>query len=186
MTTKEQERKALDQIRKIVESLGANSYIATAFDGCFEVAESNIENDWACSMKEQAENAQKKAEALESLANDLGEKLSSAYKTIEINHETAINDVRRLEEELKYAKSHMISYELYHELRIHFDDETEKGKAELLRVADVMAYYSDTPEEIAFQNAVKMYKTAKDHINDCEWFVKSLEAIKQEDPKAYD
>lgn len=36
MVTKEQERKALEQIKKIVDSLGADSYIATAFDGCFE------------------------------------------------------------------------------------------------------------------------------------------------------
>lgn len=33
MTTKEQERKALAQIKKIVESLGEGSYIATAFEG---------------------------------------------------------------------------------------------------------------------------------------------------------
>ena len=49
--TKAQERKALEQIKKIVESLGNDSYIATAFEGCFEIAESNIENDFASSMK---------------------------------------------------------------------------------------------------------------------------------------
>lgn len=59
MTTKEQERKALEQIRKIVEGLGEDSYIGTAFDGCFRVAEENIENDWACSMKERAELAER-------------------------------------------------------------------------------------------------------------------------------
>ena len=35
MVTKEQERKALEQIEKIVSALGADSYVATAFDGCF-------------------------------------------------------------------------------------------------------------------------------------------------------
>ena len=53
--TKEQERKALAQIRKIVEGLGENSYIGTAFDGCFEDAETNIENDFAFSWKQRAE-----------------------------------------------------------------------------------------------------------------------------------
>lgn len=38
MTTKEQERKALEKIRKIVEELGENSYVGTAFEGCFEIA----------------------------------------------------------------------------------------------------------------------------------------------------
>lgn len=50
MTTKEQERKALEQIKKIVEGLGEDSYVATAFTGCFEDAEENIENDFAFSM----------------------------------------------------------------------------------------------------------------------------------------
>lgn len=57
MTTKEQERKALAQIRKIVEGLGENSYLSFAFEGCFEKAEQNIENDFACSMKQELEGA---------------------------------------------------------------------------------------------------------------------------------
>ena len=50
MATKDQERKALDQIKAIVKSLGEDSYIATAFDGVFEMAQQNIDNDWACSV----------------------------------------------------------------------------------------------------------------------------------------
>lgn len=50
--TKRQERAALEKIRKIVDELGPDSYIATAFDGCFKDAEANIENDWALSMKD--------------------------------------------------------------------------------------------------------------------------------------
>lgn len=52
MTTKEQEFKALERIKKIIDDLGKDSYIGTAFEGCFEIAKSNIENDWACSMKQ--------------------------------------------------------------------------------------------------------------------------------------
>ena len=48
---KEQERKALEQIRKIVEGLGEDSYIGRAFSGCFEIAQENIDNDWGCSLK---------------------------------------------------------------------------------------------------------------------------------------
>ena len=39
MTTKEQERKALEQIKKILAGLGEHSYIATAMDGMIEDAE---------------------------------------------------------------------------------------------------------------------------------------------------
>lgn len=59
--TKDQERKALEKIRKIVEELGENSYVGTALEGCFEIAEENIDNDFACSMKQRAEAAEKKA-----------------------------------------------------------------------------------------------------------------------------
>ena len=52
MTTKEQELKALEKIKKIVEELGEDSYIGMALDGCFEIAEDNINNDSACSMKQ--------------------------------------------------------------------------------------------------------------------------------------
>lgn len=64
MSTKEQERKALEQIRKIVDSLDAGSYIGFAFEGCFELAEENIENDFACSMKDQRDDARREAEQL--------------------------------------------------------------------------------------------------------------------------
>lgn len=37
MTMKEQERKALEKIKKIVEDLGEQSYIGTAFAGCFDL-----------------------------------------------------------------------------------------------------------------------------------------------------
>lgn len=68
ITTKEQERKALVQIKKIVDGLGADSYIAAAFEGCFEIAEQNINNDFACSMKQNFERARKKASKFEAQA----------------------------------------------------------------------------------------------------------------------
>lgn len=51
MTTKAEERKALEQIKAIVDKLGENSYVAMAFDGAFEIAEDNIGNDFARSVK---------------------------------------------------------------------------------------------------------------------------------------
>lgn len=56
--TKEQERETLSKIKQMVEELGPQSYIAAAFDGCFDVAEQNIEDDFACSMKQRAETAE--------------------------------------------------------------------------------------------------------------------------------
>ena len=49
--TKDHERKALEQIKAILATLGPNSYVATALDGYLEDAERNIEDDAAYSMK---------------------------------------------------------------------------------------------------------------------------------------
>ena len=45
--TKEQERETLEQIKAMIAELGQQSYLATAFEGCFEDAEQNIEDDAA-------------------------------------------------------------------------------------------------------------------------------------------
>lgn len=58
MATKQQEREALDKIAEIIKGLGQDSYIAAAFDGCLDMAEDNIGNDFMCSMKSRAEHAQ--------------------------------------------------------------------------------------------------------------------------------
>lgn len=74
MTTKEQERKALAKIRKIVEELGEDSYIGTAFDGAFEIAEQNIAYDSAFSVRGQLEQAQSANDAeRERIARDRDE-----------------------------------------------------------------------------------------------------------------
>lgn len=57
MTTKEQERQAIEKIRKIVEGLGENSYVGFAMEGVLELAEDNIREDTAYSMKKNAEIA---------------------------------------------------------------------------------------------------------------------------------
>lgn len=56
MVTKNDERKALEKIKKIVQELGDDSYIAVAFEGCFDIAEENINNDFACSMEQKYNN----------------------------------------------------------------------------------------------------------------------------------
>lgn len=50
MTTKDQERQAIEKIRKIVEGLGENSYVGFAMDGILELAEDNIREDTAYSI----------------------------------------------------------------------------------------------------------------------------------------
>lgn len=83
MATKEQEMAALKKIRKIVEGLGENSYIGTAFEGCFEIAEENIESDFACSMKQRWESATEEAKQLRDLAEALKAELETKEERLE-------------------------------------------------------------------------------------------------------
>lgn len=80
--TKQQERDALEKIRKIVEQLGPDSYLAAAFEGCFSLAAENIENDWAGSMADRAHRAEKRAAELE-------DKLAESVKDYEAAHAAA-------------------------------------------------------------------------------------------------
>lgn len=66
--TKEQERKALEQIKSILAGLSDDpdtSYLLRAFEGCVEDAEANIENDFGNSWKRRAESAEKRIKELE-------------------------------------------------------------------------------------------------------------------------
>ena len=82
--TKEQERQALEQIKNIIESVGgADSYIGMALEGCLEIAEENIENDFACSMKHRADKAEADAESFQKSARILSDQLEQAKKEIE-------------------------------------------------------------------------------------------------------
>ena len=97
--TKQQEWEALEKIKQMVAELGPASYLATAFAGCFEIADQNIEYDAADSLKGRLELAEKReSAALEKLAaaqsdvelltsqlnhaNELGQKIQEYKDTL--------------------------------------------------------------------------------------------------------
>ena len=97
--TKEQERKALEQIKKILKGLGNNpdnSYVCRAFDGCVEDAESNIENDFGDSYKSryeyrkaECEGYEKDLEKASARVKELERKAEEATKKLEFAEQTA-------------------------------------------------------------------------------------------------
>ncbi len=95
-------RKALAQIRKIVDGLGGDSYVGMAFEGCYEIAEKNIENDFDCNMKQRAEKAEKDAEYFQSIASHTSNELDKAREEIgrlrrELNKELEWKDYEMAE-----------------------------------------------------------------------------------------
>ncbi|MBQ3326184.1 MAG: hypothetical protein IJG86_00175 [Clostridia bacterium] len=91
--TKEQEKKALEKIRKIVADLGADSYIGIAFEGCFEDAEENIENDWMDSMKGRWQVAEHKIEEYKAIRDELVEENRELKEDLEFK-DRMIEDMR--------------------------------------------------------------------------------------------
>lgn len=99
ISTKDQEREALKKIKEIVAGLGEDSYIAAAFDGCFELAENNIDNDFADSMKQIADSARK---ALETVKEEKMQLQREARDLSEMA-EALADEKDRLNKEIKAA-----------------------------------------------------------------------------------
>lgn len=154
--TIEQERKALEKIKKIVEELGEGSYIGTAFAGCFEIAESNIENDFADSMKEKYEQAQEDAAHFRTLAEELQ------------------LDIDRLREENKASKEKSLTTAEAGAIKAIL----HQTKLEASRLRDESAQriveFADTPDSQEFQRAVQDNRRAKKQNDECERLISRL------------
>lgn len=98
--TKQQERDALAKIRRIVDALGPESYLATAFEGCFDLAAENIENDWGCSMADRVRRAEKRAAELE-------DKLAESVKDYEAAHAAAHEIAAQKDAEIEQLKAQL-------------------------------------------------------------------------------
>lgn len=87
--TKDQEREALEKIKAILDTLGLDSYVGTAFEGCLEIAEENIENDFAFSMKQRVEAAVVENSRLKERVKELEDKLAESEKDYEAAYAAA-------------------------------------------------------------------------------------------------
>jgi hypothetical protein len=174
MATKSQEREALEKIRKIVAGLGEDSYIGTAFEGCFEIAESNIDNDFACSMKERADRAEKEVNELWAEKNRLEEELAAKYAEIDNFAGTVLN----LQNDLQEAKAKQLTPRLYERIWTMAYDQEAASKKQMLGFADSMAQLAETPQDKAFGLAVEHYKKAKADAENAAWIMEQVEKIK--------
>lgn len=75
--TKEQERETLEKIKAMVAELGPQSYLKTAFEGVFEIAEMNIDEDAAYSFPG-------RVSLLEEQLKEMGSKYNAARSDVEV------------------------------------------------------------------------------------------------------
>lgn len=177
MATKEQERKALEQIRKIVEGLGEDSYIGTAFEGCFEIAASNIENDWACSMKQRVDSLAEELDRSNNKAAELKKQLDWACATMDKNFNAAEAKARSLEDQLVAARSRQLTTELKLSIRCFMADRAEMARKVMMKAAETLANFADHPADIAFQNAAKLLREQKAIADEADAIIARLDKI---------
>lgn len=162
MTTKEQEFKALAQIKKIVDSLGEDSYIAMAFEGCFEIAETNIAHDWGCSMKQRAESAEKKVEELEKLLKETNDRLNRTIKAMNINNENATSEINRLQDEIHELSKKLPTDDDLTDCIQLAEEKEDEADQEAKEAAAMIVELAENPASEEFRQAVRTNRVARE------------------------
>ncbi len=139
--TKDQERGALEKIKAIVEALGPDSYIGTALEGCFEIAERNIENDFACSMKQSLLHYSEENDKLRAQVKELEEKLHQEigeHQDVLTQLRIARGDIENLRKALAESeKDYEAAHEAAHLVSDKKDAEISRLKALVLSDDDL-------------------------------------------------
>ena len=152
--TKDQERETLEKIKAMVAELGPQSYLATAFEGCFADAESNIENDFGDSMQRRWENSVEELSAAKEEINRLKAEIAAAQKkaeTLQGQFDFASQHIRKLERQ-------QLPEELRRDLWVVVTDEAEASRARMAKAAHMMAVCADNPACVGFQDSVADYR----------------------------
>lgn len=132
MSTKQQELESLKKILEIVVELGLDSYIATAFEGCFEVAKSNIENDFADSMKARWQDADRKLNEANGTIKELRVKLAESEKGYEAAHATAQQIAEEKDAEIASIKNELINAGKMADCIKEYQRRIEKAEGEII------------------------------------------------------
>ena len=187
--TKDQEREALEKIKAIVEALGPDSYIGTALEGCFEIAEENIENDFACSMKQRVEAVVVENTRLKEKVKELEGKLSESEKDYEAAHAAAHEVAEEKDAEIAYLKGKVASLaakvpsaddltdciQMARDSAYGYREKMEEAAASVVELAD-------DPSSPEFTKAVKDHRNAKTAYEYAEALASRLEKIRANTP----
>ena len=146
MATKEQERNALKKIRKIIDELGEESYLGFAFDGCFEIAEQNIDNDWAISPKERLESVLSREEDLRSQIDGL------------------LSDNEELTEMVTELRKQIIPPKVLDTIRAVINNQAHDIEAEMDDEATFIVDHADDPSTTAFRDAVHKHRMLRNTV----------------------
>ena len=152
--TKAQERETLEAIKKMVAELGPQSYLATAFEGCFEDAEQNIEDDAAYSMKARLDiQAQR--------AIELGyevDRLKDEIKRLELDNRDLRAAVAKAKEEasktITSLREQVLSPDDLEDVRQLLEERITESEEKAEKAAQEIVKYAEDPTGKEFAQAV--------------------------------
>ena len=171
LATKQQERDTLAAIRQMVDELGPQSYLATAFQGCFEIAEQNIEYDFGDSMKGRVEVAERKSESLEAQVKELEEKLRQEIADKQRARDEAQAVIKKLEARSLSDEDLDRIITILGDRAKEAEELAEKTAAEIVRLADDPA----SPE---FRRAVSMNRNHSVHAKSVRELIDRVAAVR--------
>jgi len=173
--TKQQERDAIEKVKAILETLGPQSYVATALAGCLEDAENNIEDDAAYSMKDRWELAESRlAAATKKLTQfDLDNRdLRLALEKAKQEAADAQQALRDLRGKIITAADLTDCMALVEARRNEIDENLEAAAASIVK-------FADNPSGPDFQRAVKEHRRLDSEKTYCYNLAARLEAVQQ-------
>ena len=161
MATKRNERETLETIRQLVADLGENSYLATAFEGCFEDAECNIENDFGDSWKRRCESAERKLDEAQAEIEILREQLTESQKDWEAAHVAAGLIAEQKDAKIKALQAQVLSTDELFDIRMVLEARINEDEEEAKRASADIVKYADEPGGEKFLEARNAYHIAQ-------------------------
>lgn len=156
--TKRNERDTLEIIRQMVADLGPDSYLATAFEGCFEDAESNIENDFGDSMSRRWKYSESQLESAKEEVKALKEQLEESKKDWEAAHAAAHEISDQKDAEIATLQAQVLSPDDMEDIRQLLSDRATEADEKAKEAAAEIVEHADDPAGKEFQDAVKMHR----------------------------
>ena len=171
--TKEQERETMEKIKAMVAELGPQSYLKTAFEGVFEIAEMNIDEDAAYSFPG-------RGSLLEEQLKEMGSKYNAARSDVEVLN-SQLDHVREqlaaAQEQIATLKQGHLPEELRRDLWVMTTTEAEASRARMAEAAEKMAVGADNPACVLFKDSVALYRAEKARAEAMEQRAAELDAL---------
>ena len=171
--TKEQERETMEKIKAMVAELGPQSYLKTAFEGVYEVAEMNIDEDAAYSFPG-------RVSLLEEQLKEMGSKYNAARSDVEVLN-SQLDHVREqlaaAQEQIATLKRGRLPEELRRDLWVMTTTEAEASRARMAEAAEKMAVGADNPACVLFKDSVALYRAEKARAEAMEQRAAELDAL---------